>query len=221
MFEGCQILRIVNLSQTDTSKVQNTNAMFKNCTSMVTPPNFDFASVIQANEMYAGCNNIINLTFKNLSNSNLTCENIVNGCTRLTTIGFEGKTHKDSAKKVIDVLNNFILENKVSTSDLSKEIEETNVEIENINDYQATQDDEILMNMMASADIFELVLEMLSIQEVDTVSIYETKNTKNTKGGNKMIELYATLIIKGKKTIEDVPTKIRPQVEAMLKDLGV
>lgn len=37
----------------------------------------------------------------------------------------------------------------------------------------------------------------------------------------KIIELYATLIIKGKKTIEDVPTKIRPQVEAMLKDLGV
>ena len=71
------------------------------------------------------------------------------------------------------------------------------------------------------ADIFELVLEMLSIQEVDTVSTYETKDTKNAKGGSKMVELYVTLITKGKKTIEDVPVKIRPQVEAMLKDLGI
>nr|DAO08277.1 MAG TPA: CotH kinase protein [Caudoviricetes sp.] len=218
MFEGCQILRIVNLSQTDTSKVQNTNGMFKNCTAMVTPPNFDFTSVTQANEMYAGCNNIINLTFKNLSNSNLTCENIVNGCNRLTTIGFEGRTHKNSARKIIDVLNNFILENKVSTSDLSKGINEAKEEVKNINGYQVIQDEEIMMNMMASADIFELVLGILSMQ-LETASCNE--NEREIIGGNKMIELYATLIIKGKKTIEDVPTKIRPQVEAMLKDLGV
>ena len=187
---------------------------------MVTPPNFDFTSVTQANEMYAGCNNIINLTFKNLSNSNLTCENIVNGCNRLTTIGFEGKTHKDSARKVIDVLNNFILESKVSVSDLSKEIKETNAEIENINDYQTMQDDEIVMNMMASTDIFELVLQMMSMQ-LEPASYNETKTKRETTGGNKMIELYVSLILKGKKTMDDVPTVIRPQVEAMLKDVGV
>lgn len=220
MFEGCQILRIVNLSQTDTSRVQNTNGMFKNCTAMVTPPEFDFTSVMQANEMYAGCVNIINLMFKNLSNSNFTCENIVNGCNRLTTIGFTGKTHKDSARKVIDVLNNFILENKVSTSDLSKEIEETNVEIENINDYQIIQDNEIVMNMMASADIFELVLEMMSMQ-LEPAVYDENKTQREIIGGNKMVELYVTLIMKDKKKITDVPAKIRPQVEAMLKDLGI
>ena len=218
MFANCSILRIVNLSQTDTSKVQNTNRMFKNCTAMVTPPEFDFTSVIQANEMYSGCSNIINLMFKNLSNSNLTCENIVNGCNRLTTLGFTGKTHKGSAKKVIDVLNNFILESKVSVLGLSEKIDNTNTEICNINEYQDVQDSEIIMNMMASADIFELVLDILSTQEVATVSSHKTKNTK---GGNKMIELYVTLIMKGKKTIEEVPVKIRPQVEAMLKDLGI
>ena len=36
-----------------------------------------------------------------------------------------------------------------------------------------------------------------------------------------MIELYLTLIMKGKKTIKDVPVKIRPQVKAMLDDLGI
>lgn len=37
----------------------------------------------------------------------------------------------------------------------------------------------------------------------------------------KIIELYVSLILKGKKTMDDVPTVIRPQVEAMLKDVGV
>ena len=36
-----------------------------------------------------------------------------------------------------------------------------------------------------------------------------------------MIELYVTLIMKNKKTINDVPVKIRPQVQAMLDDLGI
>ena len=34
-----------------------------------------------------------------------------------------------------------------------------------------------------------------------------------------MVEVYVTLILKGKKTLEQVPTIIRPQVEQMLKDL--
>ena len=36
-----------------------------------------------------------------------------------------------------------------------------------------------------------------------------------------MAMVYATLIIKGKKTIDDVPTVIRPQVIQILKDLDV
>ena len=211
MFANCPILRIVDLSKTDTSKVKNTNRMFKNCIAMVTPPEFDFSTVIQADEMYSGCNNILSLTFKNLSESDISCENIVTGCNRLTTLGFIGKTHKDSARKIIDVLNNFILESKVSVSDLSKKVDNTNTEIHDINNYQNLQDNEILMNMLASADIFEMMLEIMSVQ----------LNTKNTKGVNKMAELYATLIIKGKKTIDDVPVMLRPQVESILKEMGV
>ena len=36
-----------------------------------------------------------------------------------------------------------------------------------------------------------------------------------------MTMVYATLIIKGKKTIDDVPAVIRPQVIQILKDLDV
>lgn len=36
-----------------------------------------------------------------------------------------------------------------------------------------------------------------------------------------MAIIYATLIVKGKKTIDDVPITIRPQVIQILKDLDV
>ena len=219
MFADCQILRIVNLSQTDTSKVKNTNGMFKNCTSMVTTPDIDFTSVVQANEMYKGCTNIISLTFNNLSNNNVACNDIINGCDRLTTIGFTGRTSKESARKIIDTLNDFILEGKVNVSDLSKRADNAEIEIDNINDYQLIQDNEIIMNMLASADIFEMMVELMSMQ-------YQTnenneKSLMNARGGNKMVELYVSLILKKKKNINDVPAMIRPQVKAMLDDLGI
>ena len=48
----------------------------------------------------------------------------------------------------------------------------------------------------------------------------EDKKTKNS-GGSSMIEVYCTLIIKGVKTIEDVPLVIREQVIERLKQLEV
>ena len=41
------------------------------------------------------------------------------------------------------------------------------------------------------------------------------------KGDNIMVIIYATLIVKGKKTINQVPTIIREQVKEILKDLEV
>ena len=39
------------------------------------------------------------------------------------------------------------------------------------------------------------------------------------EGGGNMVAVYATLILKGVKTIDDVPEKLRPEVEEMLKIL--
>jgi hypothetical protein len=41
------------------------------------------------------------------------------------------------------------------------------------------------------------------------------------KGDNIMAVIYATLIVKGKKTIDQVPVIIREQVKEILKDLEV
>ena len=39
------------------------------------------------------------------------------------------------------------------------------------------------------------------------------------EGGGNMVAVYATLILKGVKTIDDVPEKLHPEVEEMLKIL--
>lgn len=70
----------------------------------------------------------------------------------------------------------------------------------------------VICAMIATTELFEMALAT-SEQEV------ALKAEKN-KGGSTMVEVYATLILKGKKTLEQVPAVIRPQVEAMLQDLG-
>lgn len=99
-----------------------------------------------------------------------------------------------------------ILGNKISI--LEAENEKLKVE-------QEQQNEEILVNMLANTEMFEMILGMMPM----TLSI-EDKNTKNN-GGNSMIEVYCTLIIKGVKTIEDVPLVIREQVIERLRQLEV
>ena len=78
---------------------------------------------------------------------------------------------------------------------------------------QEQQNEEILVNMLANTEMFEIILGMIPM----TLSKDKTKNS----GGNSMIEVYVTLIIKGVKTIEDVPLVIREQVIERLKQLEV
>ena len=97
-----------------------------------------------------------------------------------------------------------ILGNKISI--LEAENEKLKVE-------QEQQNEEILVNMLANTEMFEMLLGMIPM----TLSKDKTKNN----GGNSMIEVYCTLIIKGVKTIEDVPLVIREQVIERLKQLEV
>lgn len=67
--------------------------------------------------------------------------------------------------------------------------------------------------LMANVELFEMMLGITG---------YENDSNKNFKNGyEKMVDVYVSLIIKGKKDSEEVPTIIRPQVETMLDDLGV
>ena len=86
-------------------------------------------------------------------------------------------------------------------------------ENKNLKTEQEQQNEEILVNMLANTEMFEMLLGMIPM----TLSEDKTKNS----GGSSMIEVYCTLIIKGVKTIEDVPLVIREQVIERLKQLEV
>ena len=105
-----------------------------------------------------------------------------------------------------ELTENEILGNKISI--LEAENEKLKIE-------QEQQNEEILVNMLANTEMFEMILGMMPM----TLSI-EDKNTKNN-GGSNMVEVYCTLIIKNVKTIEDVPLVIREQVIERLKQLEV
>lgn len=96
-----------------------------------------------------------------------------------------------------------ILENKIS----ALEAENKSLKVE-----QEQQDEEILVNMLANTEMFEMILGMMPT----TLSI-ENKNN----GGSNMVEVYVTLIIKGIKAVEDVPLAIKEKVIERLKQLEV
>ena len=103
-----------------------------------------------------------------------------------------------------ELTENEILGNKVS----ALEEENNKLQLE-----QEQQNEEILVNMLANTEMFEIILGMIPMK----LSEDKTKNS----GGSSMIEVYCTLIIKGVKTIEDVPLVIREQIIERLKQLEV
>ena len=96
-----------------------------------------------------------------------------------------------------------IIQDKISV--LEAENEKLKVEEEK-------QNEEILVNMLANTEMFEMILGMMPT----TLSI-ENKNN----GGSNMEEVYVTLIIKGIKAVEDVPLAIKEKVIERLKQLEV
>lgn len=91
-----------------------------------------------------------------------------------------------------------------------------------LNKEQNKQDTDIVTNLNASAELFEMVITMISTPVLSDIN-NKNKNRSNinTKGADKMVEVYVTLIIGGHKTIDEVPAIIRPQVIVRLKQLGI
>ena len=126
---------------------------------------------------------------------------ILNYCYKLSENGYSIYPAKDYS--MLELLDSQLV-NKISI--LEEENEKLKIE-------QEQQNEEILVNMLANTEMFEMLLGMMPM----TLSEDKTKNN----GGNSMIEVYCTLIIKGVKTIEDVPLVIREQVIERLKQLEV
>lgn len=101
---------------------------------------------------------------------------------------------------------------RLKVDESQKKISILEAENEKLKVEQKQQNKEILVNMLANTEMFEMILGMIPM----TLSI-ENKNN----GGSNMVEVYCTLIIKGVKVIEDVPLVIREQVIERLKQLEI
>ena len=99
---------------------------------------------------------------------------------------------------------------KLVEEDYKIKIDESRTKIFKLEDEQVQQNNEILVNMLANTEIFEMILGMMPM----SVSI---KNTKNNGVSMGICDIYVSLIEKGIKTIEDVPVQILEQVKNKLK----
>jgi hypothetical protein len=99
---------------------------------------------------------------------------------------------------------------KLVEEDYKIKTDESRVRIFKLEDEQVQQNNEILVNMLANTEMFEMILGMMPVE----INL-------NSKGVNPMVEVYATLIIKGVKSIENVPLVLREQVIERLKQLEV
>ena len=115
----------------------------------------------------------------------------------------EGKIDKTSttfleSQKTINTTVKEFLEGTELHKDLKQKDEKISyLEMENLN------------TQLALVEVFELV-------------ILATSNAKAMRlGGNKMVTVYVSLLIKGAKKFSDVPETIKPLVKAELETLGL
>ena len=99
---------------------------------------------------------------------------------------------------------------KLVEEDYKIKTDESRTKIFKLEDEQVQQNNEILVNMLANTEMFEMILGMMPVE----INL-------NSNGVNPIIEIYATLIIKGVKSIDDIPLVLREQVIERLKQLEV
>lgn len=89
-------------------------------------------------------------------------------------------------------------------------IEEQNAKsIENIQQVNSGQDDLIDIALLATDEMY-MMIEPLLAQQPQFV---------NGKGVSKMVDMYVAMVIRGLKTIEEVPVRYREQVKEILAKL--
>lgn len=76
-------------------------------------------------------------------------------------------------------------------------------------------DENILVTMNSLCEIFEMVIET---NNMSTFGLKDTVIKKMTQTSS-MAKIYCSLIIRGIKTIDDVPEQLRTEVEEMLDEM--
>lgn len=223
MFSNCQLLRFIDLTTTDTSKVTDTRGMFKNCVSLYSPPIFDYSKVSRADEMFMGCREIYEIIFKNLTNKNMTVENMVEGCMGLINLEFQGKIDKEVARKVIDELNTFILENFANATNYEEEISTLSLRTEGMEEQQNIQEEQINtlgeQQTIQEEQLMETMLAMTTMYETIgiTMSMMANSEKELNEFDKHMVKIYTMLVLKGYKTLNETPSILQDAIKEKIK----
>lgn len=108
-------------------------------------------------------------------------------------------TFLESQKTVDNTVKEFL-----EGTELQQDLKKKDIKI-------AFLEEENLNTQLALVEVFELV--------ISATSTYA--NAKTQIGGDKMVTVYVSLIIKGAKKFSDVPDTIKPLVRAELESLGL
>ena len=89
MFNNCQTLTSLDLSNFNTSKVTDMSSMFSNCRALTSLDlsNFNTSKVTKMNSMFSNCRALTSLDLSNFNTSNVTTMNYMfRACEALTTV---------------------------------------------------------------------------------------------------------------------------------------
>ena len=118
MFNGCESLTSLDVSNWNTSNVTNMNNMFDFCTSLTSldVSNFDTSNVTDMGGMFAACESLTSLDLSNFDTSNVTNMNYMfTGCNSLTSLDVSNW----DTSNVTDMHNMFTDCNSLTSLDVS------------------------------------------------------------------------------------------------------
>ena len=102
----------------------------------------------------------------------------------------------------------------VNLSKILYELKQKNAYIENNNvklEMKVAENEEnIIFAMMACSELYEMLISF--------TNVYDYGKEGVTKMASAMVKVYANLVKRGLKTLDDVPEKLRAEVEEELKD---
>jgi hypothetical protein len=213
MFMDCKSLRRVEIPQDNQESMRIIDSMFKNCNALISPPDLNYSRILSAIGTFEGCTTMPYLKFKDLNTSTIDCSDIIKDCHYLESLEFEGSINKAKARFIIDILDNYIKENKVSVTSLQDDVNGVQSDVESLQEVQAMQDMDIMMTMMAVTSMYEM--NLMSSPMMMSMDLYEEPQL--TPYELSLARIYTTLINKGYKTIDEIPYNLRNEVEKNLR----
>ena len=97
---------------------------------------------------------------------------------------------------------------KLENSDLKNNVEVLSVENEELKETNIVQDEMIDISMMATDEIYSMVEPLL--ENIPMPIEFEN-------GVSKLVYMYVAMVQRGLKTLDEVPTRYREQVRAMIQ----